>query len=238
MNLATPKYSGPTYATPLPPKLTSRGGVRPLVACVYWGDKYSIDYVRKLKSAVTTHMAGAHEFVCVTADPRVAQFCDVIAPPVAFEGWWQKIGLFTPGLFGAPRPVLYLDLDVVITGGLTTLTEFEIPQNGLVMAENFGPNKPHCAHNSSVMLWVAGDCTDIAESFRPEYMRQLHGDQCFIWRAKHGRIDNYPPGLVRSYKYDCASAPPPADTRVVVFHGKPDPHEVRAPWVRQRWHAL
>jgi len=240
VNLRTPAYSGPSWAQPMPPQLL-RGGVRPLVLCVYWGNKYPIEYVRKLKAAVAAHLSVPHDFACVSNDARLDDMgITRLPPPVAFDGWWQKIGLFSAHLaacIGDPRPVLYLDLDVVITGALDVLLSFEIPQQGLLMAENFGPNKPHCAHNSSVMVWVSGDCTDIASSFRPEYMQQLHGDQCFIWRAKNGRIDNFPRELVRSYKYDCTQAVPDG-CRVVVFHGKPDPHEVGAAWVRQRWHAL
>ena len=237
MNLDAPRYVGPTYATPLPEALAKSQRVRPLVVCVYWGDKYPLNYVRKLKSAVSSNLR-PHDFLCVTANPRVAEMgVQTVTPHVSFEGWWQKVGLFAPGLLGEPRPVLYLDLDVVITGSLDPLLEFEIPQYGLLMAENFGPNKPQAAHNSSVMVWVAGDCDDIATEFDPAYMKALHGDQCYLWRKKTGRIDNFPRSLVRSYKYDCTSGVP-ENCRVVVFHGKPDPHEVRAPWVDAHWHQL
>lgn len=238
------------------------------VVCVYWGDKYPIDYVRKLRDAVARNLKGIpYDFYCVSSDARVEQFGGVtrLEPRTDKPGWWQKIGLFAEGLIPAcrepvnhaydgmyhcegcgtmvvpffphpPRAVLYLDLDVVIRSMLMPLLRCVIPCNGLVMAENFGPNKPQAAHNSSVMLWFVDTCTEIYNDFDNSVMQTLHGDQCWIWRRKENDIKEFPTTLVRSYKYDVMpTGVPPKDAAVIIFHGKPDPHEVQAAWISEHW---
>lgn len=241
MNLAAPKYTGPTWAQPLPPALAARRDVTPAVVCVYWGDKYDVSYVRRLAAAVRACAQRPVDVFCVSDDERVEQWCTRIPSPVAFEGWWQKIGLFDRSVAAVlgVRPVLALDVDVVLRPAFDVLYDYEIPQDGLVMCENFGPNKPHCAHNSSAMMWVGGTCTSIAEDFRAEYMQRLHGDQCYIWRHHAARIDNWPREVICSYKYDVRGTHGvPAAARLVVFHGDPKPHECSEPWVRKYWHLL
>lgn len=246
------------------------------VVSVFWGTKYSTEYVRKLRMAVEQHIGVPHEFFCITDNEKIiaAQHdwrLTVLAPPTMHEGWWQKVGLFAPNLIptcsykpetligaplgmfhcpecgdmqlaGAPhssRYVLYLDLDVVVRSGLVNILRSGVPPQGLVMAENFGPNKPHCAHNSSVMLWRAGECTELYTDFKKVVCSTLHGDQCWIWRRLDGRIREFPAEYVRSYKYDCRQAGlPPAGAAVIVFHGEPNPHQCGEPWVRREWHAL
>ena len=84
---------------------------------VFWGDKYSVEYVYTLKRMVEVNLSMPHEFICITSQPMKGVNC--IEPECDYHGWWQKIGLFKPGL--ATGASLYLDLDVVITGPLDDL---------------------------------------------------------------------------------------------------------------------
>jgi hypothetical protein len=285
VNLETPRYRGPLTAEQYPETdpweccyaQHADSANRLAVVCVYWGNKYGPEYVRRLANAVRDNLKGfAHDFYCLTDSAFVRQSAEAWGVqclplpdmPGTKEGWWRKVSLFKPGaiptcpgrpelLAGAPigmyhcegcgdmvmagephakRYALYLDLDVVVTGDLVELLRSQVPAHGIVMAENFGPNKPHAAHNSSVMLWRLGECAEVWTDWTPAVAEALHGDQCWIWRRLDGRIAEFPAELVRSYKYDCREAGvPPAGCRVVVFHGKPDPHEVRADWVAERW---
>ena len=206
------------------------------IACVYWGNKYPPFYVRRLWNAVQRHLPVPHRFVCVTADSVIADMgIECVRPPTGHDGWWQKVGLFAPELFGSEAfPILYLDIDIVIKGSLLPLVRHNVPHHGLVMIENFGPNRWQAAHNSSAMLWINGTCNEIYFDFIPEYTKRLHGDQCWIWRRMYKQIDNFKKGLIVSYKYDCQKGPPDGSS-VVVFHGKPDPHEVKSDWVEENW---
>lgn len=203
-----------------------------VVACVWWGAKYPIEYVHNLARACA-HYLSPHEFHVITDRDRDGEEwreltrTGLIARPIQTEwkGWWNKIQLFKPNQFYAGQRILFLDLDVVITRELdclvNTLDEF-------VMIENFGPNRSHAAYNSSAMLWTAGnDTRAIWEEFDPAAMDQLHGDQCWIWRCMDSRgISCWPREWVASYKYDIRGKPqkerdqwPP----LIVFHGPPKP---------------
>jgi lipopolysaccharide biosynthesis glycosyltransferase len=222
-----------------------------VVACVCYGKKYPDKYVHKLKKSVEFYLGleedfKIKEFSFVCLSDREIEGVETIPLPRGseaenFEGWWHKINLFHPKIFPEGARVLYLDLDVVVTGDLTGLT-LQWTGEPLTMVYNFGPNRSHCAHNSSVMLWTAGDERILPvwlefQNRSGEIMRSLHGDQCWIWRALRENIANFPRDFIASYKYDVRGKPgPDGQVRVVVFHGNPKPESCREPWIVKNWH--
>lgn len=205
------------------------------MACVYWGDKYKTEYVKRLQRSVKRNLHVPHRFVCLSDIPIDEVDCIPIFAK-KWDGWWQKVSLFMPNLFPAGSRILYFDLDVIITGDITVLARQWAPQP-LTMIYNFGPNRSHCAHNSSVMMWQAGDprVNPIYNLFTPDVMKALHGDQCWIWRVLREEIANWPRPFIKSYKYDCRGGQVNGQTRVVVFHGDPKPHQVSEEWARHNW---
>jgi hypothetical protein len=206
-----------------------------IVACVFWGDKYKPEYVQRLKRAVERNLHVPHRFICLS-DVKIDGVDCIPVFAKKWDGWWQKVSLFMPGLFPSGSRVLYFDLDVIITGDITILARQWFPQP-IAMIFNFGPNRGHCAHNSSVMMWSAGDprVEVIYNYFTADVMKALHGDQCWIWRVLREDIANWPQEFIKSYKYDCRGKPFNGRTRVVVFHGDPKPHQVSEEWARQNW---
>ena len=196
---------------------------------VLWGDKYPVDYVYRLKRAVERNLSIEHRFVCITDAELEGIEC--IKPVCNYKGWWQKISLFKL----ATGPSLYLDLDVVITGTLDGLIENYIDCD-LAMPANWAMSG-HGGCQSSVMIWKGG-CHEIWESFDYEAThRRLWGDQEFITELMGnpgGKVTKITPNQIVSYKYHCRTGQP-KDAKVVVFHGKPDPHEVGDAWVRAAW---
>lgn len=243
IELTTPKLIDPPPRTTIgdaPEKLT--------VACVWWGTKYGVNYVEKLRNSIQRNLTIPYELVCITDRTDVPEGIRRIETPVPNElcqgtnsygdgkGWWAKVGLFKPGLFGDARRIMYLDLDVVITGSLDNIARSQEP---FCMIENFGPNKAHAAHNSSCMVWTPSEKTDdIYEKFTPQVPNELHGDQCWIWRVMRDDIYNYPKNWAVSYKYEKAGPQwsfANEETAVVVFHGKPNPHEVLDGVILRNW---
>lgn len=176
-----------------------------------------------------------HDFVCLTDTPIPGVECYPLESE-SWDGWWNKVSLFNPDLFTPGQKIIYLDLDVIITGDIDILARqwTEMP---LTMIYNFGPNRPHCAHNSSVMSWFAGDerLDPIYEAFGPDVVKALHGDQCWIWRVLRQDIANWPQQYIKSYKYDCRGKAINGLTRIVVFHGDPKPHQVSEEWAIRNW---
>ena len=207
-----------------------------IVACVCWGNKYPDEYVKKLKRAVEKHLHWPHQFVCLS--DRVIDGVTCLPLHMSGEIWWNKVQLFSQDSFPAGARILYLDLDVVVVGDLASIAaqRFDEP---LAMIYNFGPNRGHCAHNSSVMLWTHGDrrVASIYDLYTNDVPKKLHGDQCWIWRVLRDDIANFPRDYIASYKYDVRplGGKLPMGSRVIIFHGDPKPDQVAESWVRENW---
>ncbi len=228
----------PPLPNPVPRVTLGKPPSRMTVACVWWGDLYPVKYVEILRDAVARHLTIPHDFVCLTPHAKVPEGVIKMTPKRSDAGWWQKINLFDPEMFGPSSRVLYLDLDLVVTG---CLYDIACAQEPFCMIENFGPNKGHAAHNSSVMLWTPSEKTHrVYDAFCADSSRiikGLHGDQCFSWRAMHPDIWNWEQNQIVSYKYEKHHQWRHQDqhTAVVVFHGQPKPHQVKDPEIMANW---
>lgn len=183
------------------------------VACVNWGDYLhrGNEYVAKLQAMVQRNLREPHQFVCIdNAD--------------GLTGWWTKIALFEPGRFKGR--VLYSDLDAVITGPLDALAN----TTGIIDLTDWGWTTPTLC--SSVMVWDAGQHSEIFAEYSPRVPLEYEGDQ--DWMTALGGWAALPAHLCRSYRYHC-TAGPPAGCVHASFHGSPKPHEIRTGWVPKAW---
>lgn len=137
-------------------------------------------------------------------------------------GWWAKIDLFRPGHFRGR--VLYLDLDVTVTGSLDDLANHPAPF--VAMKDPWADGI-----NSSVMAWDAGVMSDVYGRFSPDIMQLVPGDQ--DWIETHApSVETFPVDWCVSYKHNRRGVLPgvkptyPDDMRVCAFHGSPKPWEV------------
>lgn len=235
VDLRTPQLPNPVKrVTPgeLPHHIT--------VACV-WNKSatYTVEYVENLYEMVRKHCPIPFSFVCITPHNDLPDGVIRMQSPLSqkhHSGWWHKVGLFSPDLFGPSSRVLYLDLDVVITGSLEEILRADDP---FCMIENFGPNKAHAAHNSSCMLWTPTDRTaEIFMNFSEDVMKHLHGDQCWIWRVMLDDICDFEQHSCVSFKYGRQRAQwnwETEDTSIFVFHGEPKPHNCGNAKLMQQW---
>ena len=192
------------------------------VICVNHGTKYPPIYVETLQAMVERNLTLPHEFICFTDCPENYD-CKTIKLPDGYSSWWNKVCIFQSGLFGKDDKVLYLDLDIVITGNIDFLFEHE----GFTAMKDY----LHDAYNSSVML--LGYNPEIFEECTQEVMESFVGDQDWITHKIPYR-QYFSDELVRSYRHTC-SLGVPEGCRIVVFHGFPKPHEYPANWVGKFW---
>ena len=150
------------------------------VVCLYWGNKYSIDYVNKLYSMVKRNLTVPHQFICYTDHPSLSFSDGIITKGLPFdqyEGWFNKLTLFSneADLKGNN---LYLDLDVVILENLDELATFG-SANTFGIINDF---KPSSVYNSSVMKFNNVTASHIWTSFKNDENNMLrnHGDQEII----------------------------------------------------------
>ena len=214
------------------------------VICVKWGDKYGAEWVYNLRRMVRRNTFNI-DFVCMTDKP--IDFVDCIPCEDGLPGWWSKIGLFKPGKF--PGLNLYLDLDVVINGGLEDIVASAEP--GKVSARDdfsYSLKKPEFLNpemerfiggkgtvNSSVMVWNDDDGRDVWDKFTPEVMDEMHGDQNFISKVLFpDKLAFLPDDLIHSYKYHVLRGE--GNGVITVFHGHPKVTDLpKDHSLRQRW---
>lgn len=188
------------------------------IVCVKTGTKYSDDYVLKLRNGVARHLSQPHEFVCLTDRPVDGVACRPL--PADLPGWWAKIGLFK-----LREPLVYFDLDVVITGSLEPLLEWK--EFGILKDYGLPMN------NSSVMV-LTGNEGNVWDNFSDDVMsRCKYGDQQWITEQLPD-AETFPEQWFPSLKAHRCFSTFPKSALAVVFHGEPKPHECGG-WVRNLW---
>jgi hypothetical protein len=203
------------------------------VVCIFTGDKYSTEYVVRLERAVDSHLHQSFQFWCVS-DRRQYNNWTQIRADSNLPGWWQKLALFRENPFcfdGFGDRLLYLDLDVVITGSLDEIVNFD---SSFAMHRDF-ERRDRNMNASAVMVLDRGAATDIWHRFDENpraAMDGFHGDQEFITSVCPAP-DLLPSRWVVSYKLEAQTGIPDG-AKVVCFHGKPKPHEC-ASWVFDKW---
>lgn len=179
-------------------------------------------------------------FVCLSdlQDPRIPGV-QWLSLAHRWPGYWSKIELFRPGLFGSGR-VLYIDLDTVIVGDISEIAALTEPFIGIGDFYRRPPRKKQVSFASGLMSWNAGQHAGIYQTFARCAVRAMaqfrYGDQQWIGGCliQYAFWEDLVPGQVVSYKVHCQEALPPT-SRIVCFHGKPKPAEVQAPWIDEHW---
>ncbi len=213
-------------AQPMPVRTTQPANT---IVCVKAGTKYGPVYVNRLAAMARRHTARPLRVVCFTDDTRGLD-ADIEAQPLPVDGltgWWNKVALFGETLPGVTGRVLYLDLDVVITGPLDSLLDH--PGKFVIMDNGYVPG-----FNSSVMLFDVGAQAYVWQQFSVAETERIEGDQ--DWMALTiPDAELWPEEWCVTYRLRAAEGPP-RDTKVVVFSGRPNPDEYPAPWIRDYWY--
>lgn len=211
-----------------------------VVACVLktgtWKNRamnisYSAKHVQWLQSMVHRHCGINQDFVCLT-DTQV-EGVKTLPLKSNLPGWWSKIELFREF-----KECFYIDLDTVIVGDISELLNYK---HAFTALRNFSSAKNTNRMGSAVMAWN-GDYSFIYNSFMENYKRYIieyttsekWGDQGYINNKLGGKFNRWQdlfPGYIVSQKIDMKNNVVPKGARVVCFHGKPKPWEVKADWI-------
>jgi hypothetical protein len=239
------------------------------VICTKWGTKYGIDYLNRLASMVRRNTSRPTRLICFTDDAEGADPWVTIAPlpPIelparAARTPWRKIALWQSPLFDLSGDVLFFDLDVVITGSIDDFFDY-LPGHYCVAQNWTQPNER--VGNTSVYRFPVGKMSYIYDVFSqdPEkVLARYRIEQQYI-SALCPDGEFFPAEWCLSFKHSLVPmwplnffvAPPlPEGTKVVAFHGKPDPDEARdgkwpvsaawkrlykhvrpTPWISEHW---
>lgn len=230
------------------------------LVCLKHGEKYSANYVNVLYNMVSRNTKKAFKFYCLTDNPKniIPQIICLPLPTIPkLQGWWYK-----PYIFSKQLPltgiILYLDLDLVITGNIDNLVNYKPNQFCIIrdFARSMRPNWSR--FNSSVMKFQAGTLDYVWRKFIDNasvHMRRFHGDQDFIYAELAGVAETWPDNWIKSWKWEIRAsrtfAPgglkgnrkfaeiehvvAPDDCAIAVFHGDPNPHNCDDPFIKEKW---
>lgn len=227
------------------------------ILCVRFGNKYGREYVERLRNMIARHCTVPYEFACLTDDQHPIEGVRTVYQPNANyqKGWWHKVHMFDPNLPLAGR-ILYFDLDVVICNNIDKLTVFK--QDSFVGIHDFNRRfYPSWVYlNSSVLAWNHGSESYIWNRFKEKASdaQRLQGDQDWIWKLGKDRIKFWPKEWILSYKWEIRSRDElivsqgkrnfktvkddiiiPTGCSIAVFHGEPNPAEVKDKFVVDNW---
>jgi len=214
------------------------------VFCVYVGNAYTIDYVQNLKRGVDKYLSEEHTFNIFTDRkdqiPQLEELGTIrFVPNLDVEKkWWYKMYMFAQHL-GVRGPVLYLDLDVIIVGNLDPLVTKD---NKFRMIHDFNRSNVgplYNKSNSSAMSWNFEHHHYLWDRFKsdiPKHTTRMAGDQDFIHLNAINR-EWWPDNWVVSYKWEYQKGKmyDSDQTKVLVFHGKPKPHEIGDIAMQEMW---
>lgn len=220
------------------------------IVTYFWGDKYSREYVQKLRAGVERNLKQPHKFVCIT-DKIAAPYDRVIPkedrPLTTIKGCFARLRLFDP-YFQFIRDmkkgdrIVCMDLDAVVTGPLDPL--FDRPDPFVILGGANASNP--CPYNGSLFLLRAGYRPDVWASFSLAAADKIKkhefpDDQGWMW-------DRIPDASVWKageqsgvYGFQKPGWPKGSDdlpkgARYVAFFGSRDPAQfTHLKWVQEHW---
>lgn len=213
---------------------------------IRWGTKYGPDYVNRLYGMVARHTTPPFDFWCITDDaaglrpgiralPLPELGCEM---PKNTFGIWGKSRLWRPDLGGPTGPVLFLDLDVVITGSMDGFFEVGSPDD-VILARN--PSTPlERLGQTSIFRFPVGKLAPLREMFLADpqgIADRYRFEQRFVTRNAPGGVKFWPRGWVVHFRRHCVPSFPlnylqaprlPNGARVVIFAGHLNPPDAIA----------
>lgn len=228
-------------------------------ACVIHGSFYSWDYVDKLYSMLSRHLSQPVQLHVYTEPDRkvpahmIKHGLSSLNTLTRQRSWWYKLEMFNPEHYTGP--LLYFDLDVVITGNIDWIVQQPVDYFWTLRDFKRLWRPQYTGINSSVMWWDTGRFSFIWDDFKSRdfsyLQRQYRGDQDFlndvVDQSQFKFLDE---SRIRSWRWECldggwdfkrrryrqpGSGTALNGTDVLVFHGQPNPADVQDPVILEHW---
>jgi len=232
-------------------------------ACVIHGDVYSWDYVENLLTMLQQNTAKTVQLHVFTEPERSVpssmikhELQDWPGVAGAKKSWWYKMQMFNPA-HGIGQ-MLYLDLDTVITGSIDWVWDLSTEYFWAIRDFKYLWRPDWHGLNSSVMYWDTARFSCVWKQFQEQninaLIKQYHGDQDYLntvlddtilrfipdvlvkswrWQIKDGGMDM----KTRIYRQPNAGAVLDPQARILIFHGRPKPHEISDPIIQRLWNV-
>ena len=225
------------------------------VICMKWGTRYGSDFVNRLYRSIQRQTRRKTRLVCFTDDGdginpnvQIEPIPEINLPDDLALTPWRKLTMWKAPLADLKGDVLFLDLDLVITGNLDDFFDFE-PGRFCVIDNWTQPGQG--IGNTSCFRFPVGKYAHIYDDIQANpdpilakyiieqvYITKELDDVVFwpaIWCVsfKHSLLPKWPLNFFKTPNL-------PRDTRIVAFTGKPDQDEAvigkwPAPWYKKHY---
>lgn len=222
------------------------------VVTYLWGDKYSLDDVRKLEAGLRRHMGEPYRFAVITDNVKRGHDLPMWPIPKAdlpltkIPGCFVRLRLFDPEwqaehAIAEGDRIASIDLDVVATGDL--YPTFYRPENFMIVTGANAANP--CPYNGSLWMLRAGYRPDVWSDFSLEAASKVPfyefpDDQAWFAHKLPGVTGwkvGSPSGIYAFQKPGWPKGDDlPNDARLVVFPGWRSPERFKhLQWVKENW---
>lgn len=241
------------------------------VLTLKWGDRYGSHFVNRLYAGVKANLTLPFRFFCFTDDGtglnseiQRRPLPGINLPERYARTTWLKLGLFEDDQAGLTGDCLFMDLDMVVTGNIDCFFEFMPGKRCIIhnwIQGHLVFKKRPDIGNSSIFRWRANTMQFVIDKFYSEQdwaLANFKPPQTYLTYAL-GEKYWWPEAWVRSFKRHSVPVFPlnltacpklPRDTRVLVFHGRPDPDQAidgyrpkklhrrtrPAGWIAEHWY--
>ncbi|ATQ57701.1 glycosyl transferase [Paracoccus yeei] len=217
-----------------------RNGTVKQIICIKWGTKFGPEFVNRLHGMVARNITPPFRLYCFTDDGAGLHPDIAVRPlpefeyqaPVNTRGKWPKSRLWGD-LGDVTGVVLFLDLDVIVTGSLDDFFSFGDPDDTLL---GLNPNTPfEKMGQTSVYRMRVGKLKPLQEIFRADPQAaadKFRYEQRFVTRNAPGGVKFWPKGWLAHFRMHCVPNFPlnywrqariPRGTRIVIFPGDLNP---------------
>lgn len=185
---------------------------------------YDETWVDKLFRGFARNLTRPFRFVCFTERERA------FAEPIDQERFSAREPSYTAGveIYRLEGPMIIVGLDTVIVGNVDHLADWCATSEVIGLPRD--PYRQEIACNGVAL--VPPGKTRIAEQSAGE------NDMKALRQHPHAFTDDLWPGQVISYKVhmrDKSLTEPPANTRIVYFHGGPKQPDIDGRWIEEHW---
>ena len=211
------------------------------IICMKWGTRYGSIFVNRLYQSIMKHTQRATNLICFTDDtlgiykdincfplPKINLPKDISLTP------WRKLSVWQYPLLNLKGDILFLDLDLVVTGNLDRF--FDYMPGKYCVIENW-TQKDMNIGNTSCFRFPIKKYKSIFEKFEKtpiKIWKKYHIEQIYISKNISNQVF-WPTEWCLSFKHNLLPKWPnriwqpaklPKETSIVAFTGKPDPDDV------------
>ena len=152
-----------------------------------WGVRYNHEYVNRLYNAIIKHTKNRTRLICFTDDPSninenviCKELPRINLPSKISYTPWRKISVWQYPLSNLKGDILFLDLDLAITGNLDKF--FEYKKSKYCVIENW-TQKGRNIGNTSCFRFNVGKHVNIFENFQKSpylYWKNIILNKCTL----------------------------------------------------------